>query len=148
MLVAATVAGISHTQKAAARFSEMLRSGGIQKRYYILVKGDLSQYGRRGHIDRDLNGKSALTRYEMIRYDPRLDASLAAVYIETGRLHQIRRHFEQIGFPVMGDPRYGTGNKHMKGLRLAATGLCFRCPYTHKRVEVEIDVDLMTTQSQ
>jgi 23S rRNA-/tRNA-specific pseudouridylate synthase len=33
--------------------------------------------------------------------------SLVRVQIETGRTHQIRRHFAGIGHPVIGDGRYG-----------------------------------------
>jgi len=33
---------------------------------------------------------------------------------------------------VMGDPRYGSGNKNQAGLQLTATRLEFECPFTHQ----------------
>jgi tRNA pseudouridine32 synthase/23S rRNA pseudouridine746 synthase len=54
------------------------------------------------------------------------------VIIRTGRKHQIRLHFEMIGFPVMGDPRYGEGNKNTEGMKLNATALEFECPLSSK----------------
>jgi tRNA pseudouridine32 synthase/23S rRNA pseudouridine746 synthase len=63
------------------------------------------------------------------------------VEIITGRTHQIRRHFDMIGFPVVGDPRYGEGNKNRTGLKLFATSLAFTCPYQHHPVRVHIDPD-------
>jgi tRNA pseudouridine32 synthase/23S rRNA pseudouridine746 synthase len=51
----------------------------------------------------------------------------------SGRKHQIRRHFDMIGHPVMGDPRYGKGNKNAEGLQLLATSLKFKCPFTHEK---------------
>ena len=37
----------------------------------------------------------------------RRHAALAEVEIETGRTHQIRRHFAAIGHPVAGDSKHG-----------------------------------------
>jgi tRNA pseudouridine32 synthase/23S rRNA pseudouridine746 synthase len=54
------------------------------------------------------------------------------VIIRTRRKHQIRLHFEMIGFPVMGDPRYGEGNKNTEGMKLTATALEFKCPCSGK----------------
>ncbi len=49
--------------------------------------------------------------------------------IRTGRKHQIRSHFEMFDHPVIGDPRYGEGNKNKEGMQLAATALEFQCPF-------------------
>jgi tRNA pseudouridine32 synthase/23S rRNA pseudouridine746 synthase len=43
-----------------------------------------------------------------------------------------------IGHPVMGDPKYGTGNKNKEGLKLTAVSLKFRCPFTNREVEFRI----------
>ena len=45
---------------------------------------------------------------------------------------------DALGFPVMGDPRYGRGNKNTEGMRLAAMGLGFRDPVTGERVRFEL----------
>jgi len=62
------------------------------------------------------------------------------VQIRTGRLHQIRRHFDLIGHPVMGDPRYGTGNKNKEGLQLEADQLRFICPFAKREVVFSVGV--------
>jgi tRNA pseudouridine32 synthase/23S rRNA pseudouridine746 synthase len=54
------------------------------------------------------------------------------VELVTGRKHQIRRHFAQAGFPVLGDPQYGQGNRDARGLQLRAVELRFRCPLSNK----------------
>jgi tRNA pseudouridine32 synthase/23S rRNA pseudouridine746 synthase len=40
-----------------------------------------------------------------------------------------------IGHPVLGDPRYGRGNKNSEGIQLSAVALRFHCPFMKKRVE-------------
>ena len=52
-----------------------------------------------------MNSQEALTRWKVV--SSMKDASLLAVAIETGRTHQIRRHLEAAGHPVLGDKRYG-----------------------------------------
>ncbi|HLT22061.1 MAG TPA: hypothetical protein VKZ84_01395, partial [Bacteriovoracaceae bacterium] len=59
--------------------------------------------------------------------------SLVEVEIKTGRLHQIRKHFEMIGHPVLGDPKYGKGNKNKDGLKLQAYALEFRDPFDRQK---------------
>jgi tRNA pseudouridine32 synthase/23S rRNA pseudouridine746 synthase len=58
--------------------------------------------------------------------------AIVRVKIDTGRLHQIRRHLEFVGHPIMGDPKYGRGNKNKDGLKLVATQLTFEDPWTGK----------------
>lgn len=131
---------LAHSRNAAARLSELFRHNLIIKQYRVEVLGNLSGRGARGTIDLPLDGTSALTEYEVASYDPRSNTSTATVLIRTGRLHQIRRHFEMIGFPVMGDPKYGKGNKNADGMRLAAVSLKFRCPFQGKEVEFTLPV--------
>lgn len=63
------------------------------------------------------------------------------VHIETGRLHQIRRHFEMIGHPVIGDPRYGKGNKNNEGLRLKCVEIAFHCPIHNTQILQRLSLD-------
>jgi len=54
---------------------------------------------------RDGNPVRALTRYSVVkRYS---EVTLARVAIETGRLHQIRLHFAELGHPVVMDDQHG-----------------------------------------
>ena len=126
---------LAHDRNAAARLSELFQQGMIAKKYRIEVLGDLGAKGRQGTIDLPLDGKHAVTMYEVESYHRGSDTTTAGVTIKTGRLHQIRRHFDMIGFPVMGDPRYGKGNKNTAGMRLSAVSLRFICPFTGREVE-------------
>lgn len=65
--------------------------------------------------------------------------SLIDVELITGRMHQIRRHLEMIGYPVMGDPKYGRGNKNRSGLQLVATRLQFECPLGNGHIDQAVD---------
>lgn len=58
------------------------------------------------YVDR-VNGKEAITSYEVLAYSSRYNLSLVRVRILTGRTHQIRVHFREIGNPLLGDFKYG-----------------------------------------
>lgn len=132
---------VAHTKDAAGRLSELFRNNLIVKRYRVEVMGDIGMRSGKGIIDLALDGKSALTEYEVLSHDPSSNISNLDVTISTGRLHQIRRHLEMIGFPVIGDPKYGKGNKNSGGMRLIAYSLKFRCPFRNEDVQWTIDRD-------
>jgi tRNA pseudouridine32 synthase / 23S rRNA pseudouridine746 synthase len=132
---------VCHHSEAAGRFSRMFRSREVKKGYVVGVRGDLRRHGQRGEITLPLGNREARTQYRWSAYDPKRDESEAQVEIITGRTHQIRRHFDMIGYPVVGDPRYGEGNKNRTGLKLFATSLAFTCPYRHHPIRIRIDPD-------
>ena len=125
---------IAHTRTAAARLSRLLQENRISKVYQVVVAGNLAVAGLEGRIDLPLDGKTALTGYKVLGYDPQASTTAVEVRLKTGRFHQIRRHFAMLGYPVMGDPRYGTGNKNKEGMKLAAIGLSFICPFQKRAV--------------
>jgi len=43
-----------------------------------------------------------------------------------------------VGHPVMGDPKYGKGNKNREGMKLTAVSLKFRCPFSGRYMEFRI----------
>ncbi|MFZ5774984.1 MAG: RluA family pseudouridine synthase [Thermodesulfobacteriota bacterium] len=130
---------VAHDRQAAATLSSLLQAGKIDKRYRITVRGlpEPSQ----GSIEFPLDGKPALSRYTVLAHDQEADSSQVEVTLATGRLHQIRRHFAMLGHPVLGDPRYGTGNKNASGLALLAASLAFVCPFSGQPVRVDLAAD-------
>lgn len=128
---------IAHDKTAAGRLSRLFQTRRIVKRYCAQVRGNPAEKKPGGAIDIPLEGKTALTEFAVRNYDPASDTSTVMVTIRTGRKHQIRRHFELIGCPVMGDPRYGKDNKNATGLKLTATALVFRCPFAGKEYVFE-----------
>jgi len=129
---------IAHDRFAAAALSALFQKNLITKRYRAEVVGDLGEKDPRGTIKLPLDGKSAMTEYQVLSYDPGRNTTAVDIVIRTGRLHQIRRHFEMIGHPVMGDPKYGKGNKNSEGMKLIAVSLRFKCPFTGKEVEFSL----------
>ena len=102
----------------AAAMGRLFEAGAIAKRYLAVVRGWLDETGE---IDKPLSGarnktREALTRYRRIAtvelpvpVPPHASArySLAVVAPETGRTHQIRRHFNHISHPIVGDVNHG-----------------------------------------
>jgi tRNA pseudouridine32 synthase/23S rRNA pseudouridine746 synthase len=129
---------LAHSSGAAAKLSSLFQKNEIMKRYRATVLGNPAEKGKEGSIALPLDGKEALTEYEVRSYDQAANTSVVNVLIRTGRLHQIRRHFDMMGFPVMGDPKYGKGNKNKEGMKLTAVSLRFTCPFSHREVEFTV----------
>lgn len=124
----------AYTHKAAHLFSELFQKHKVQKFYKVEVLGLLKDDN--GEIDFKLDGKEARTSFKV---SERLEfTTKLLVEIHTGRLHQIRRHFDMINHPVMGDPKYGKGNKNTEGMRLMAYCLKFQEPFHNKEINFEL----------
>lgn len=130
---------VAHDAEAAGKLSALFESRRVEKLYRVEVRGVPGAVGSGGRIETPLDDKSALTDYRVVAVDPATNSATLEVSIATGRLHQIRRHLESIGYPVLGDPKYGQGNKNREGMRLTAVRLAFRCPLSGalRRFELE-----------
>jgi tRNA pseudouridine32 synthase/23S rRNA pseudouridine746 synthase len=129
---------VAHEKQAAAGLSRLFQNRSIVKHYRAQVLGNLTQNHSKETIRIPLDGKSAITEYKVLSHDPASNTTQVDVIIHTGRKHQIRRHFDMIGHPVMGDPRYGEGNRNSEGMQLTATALEFDCPFSGKYKEFKI----------
>jgi 23S rRNA pseudouridine1911/1915/1917 synthase len=100
--------------------SEQLQDRSLSRVYQALVLGiPLIQKGRveamiGRHPTNRLKmavvtngGRDAATNYSVIKTYQNI-FSLIECRLESGRTHQIRVHMEYIGFPLIGDPLYGT----------------------------------------
>ena len=94
-------------------------------------------------VDRE-EGREARTTYQV--RDRLNGATLVEALLHTGRTHQIRVHFQFLGFPLAGDTTYGQRqNQRLKDLTgysaprqmLHAFRLGFIHPRTGKRVSFE-----------
>jgi tRNA pseudouridine32 synthase/23S rRNA pseudouridine746 synthase len=128
----------AYTKEGARALSRLIQEDRIQKIYRAEVLGLLGKVGEESEISASIDGDSALTQYKVERFDQA--TTWVTIKLKTGRLHQIRRHFDYIGFPVMGDPKYGVGNKNAEGLKLWAHGLIFQDPFTRKKLEFFLPV--------
>ncbi|MCB4361716.1 RluA family pseudouridine synthase [Quatrionicoccus australiensis] len=127
---------------------------GADKRYLVLVKGRwmnntqhvklplykyLTEGGERRVMVRD-DGKASHTVFRLLARWPEM--SLLEAQLKTGRTHQIRVHLAHLGFPILGDEKYGEFalNKNLKreGLKrmaLHAWRMAFRHPLTAAPLE-------------
>ena len=64
--------------------------------------------------------------------------TLLNVEIETGRKNQIRVHLSEMGFPIVGDRKYGADDKFRRQIRLQSYFLSFPHPELNKDIEIKI----------
>lgn len=75
-------------------------------------------------------GKEAITKYQVIHYNN--NYSLLDVEILTGRKNQIRVSLSNMGYPIVGDFKYGSKDKSLKRLCLHANKLVVENPINKK----------------
>ena len=131
----------AHDRGAAGALSRIFAERQVVKRYRVEVRGRIGLASASGRIDLPLDGKPAVTEYTRMSYDAAADISVVDVVMQTGRKHQIRRHFALAGFPVMGDPSYGRNNQNATGLKLTAYGLEFICPFTGQSLNFKLTAE-------
>ncbi len=86
-------------------------------------------------------GKKAITDFVVLATNKKY--SLVEVSITTGRTHQIRVHFSEMGHPVVGDTLYGspeTAYREFGRHLLHAHALTIEHPVTHNLVRIESPV--------
>jgi tRNA pseudouridine32 synthase/23S rRNA pseudouridine746 synthase len=134
---------IAHTKAAATAFGKLIAGQQLTKTYLVQVLGQLSEpLLATAEINAPLDGKACLTRFKLLRYDAATDTSWLEIDLISGRKHQIRRHFADVGHPVMGDPRYGEGNKNQSGLALQASAIAFTCPLQQHQRAIALTSEL------
>lgn len=114
---------IAKKRAALTRLHDMFRDGGMDKRYFALVKGHwrdklrnvklpllkyLTPEGeRRVRVSPEGKEAHSIMRLQGRWKTPLGDISLIEVELRTGRTHQIRVHLAHLGFPILGDEKYG-----------------------------------------
>lgn len=127
---------IAYSKKMAAFFSKELQDGKILKYYQGQVIGLIEQDGA---IDDFLDGKEAHTLYQVEKSSD--GTTFLNIEIKTGRYHQIRRHLNMIDHPLIGDPKYGEGNKNKDGLKLVSHKCEIFDPKQRKRITIELPAE-------
>ena len=132
---------IAKTKSVLVELSRQFENKTIKKRYRAIVAGRLPEYGV---IESPVNGQSAKTVFHTISYTPSPMTqwlTLANLFPETGRTHQLRIHMASMGHPIVGDKQY-TDDKPLlrgKGLFLAAVEIGFVHPVTKEMMKFTID---------
>jgi tRNA pseudouridine65 synthase len=141
----------ARTREAAATLGRAFEEGRVGKRYLALVRGTPPDAGVVDHpIPKSEGGPRvpAVTRFVRLGRSPVDRCSLVEAIPETGRLHQVRRHFHHIDHPLVGDVNYGSGaiNRHFRAtyglhrLALHAHRLDFTHPVTGEPIVVHAPV--------
>lgn len=136
---------IAKNDLAKSHLVNQFKSHAITKGYFVLVKGKPSPekgiietpIGRDPHNRQKMaivaTGKEASTRYQVRRYLG--NYTLIEAIPLTGRTHQIRVHLSAIGYPVVGDPVYGTKSDYLNRQFIHAYRLGFHLPSTNEYQE-------------
>lgn len=148
--------------KSAASLSAQIQDGRAKKIYRALIWGSFNEEEKSGTLEHLLykDGKTNLSRaveatapeakeakkaklnYRIIK-EIEIDGEIcseAEIELFTGRHHQIRVQFSQIGHPILGDVKYGNDRSKalVKGLKLCAYRLAFLHPATNKEAEYQL----------
>jgi 23S rRNA pseudouridine1911/1915/1917 synthase len=139
---------VAKNDLAHERLVEQLVNKTVTRRYKAIVHGVIPH--DHGTIDAPLgrdplerqrmavvdNGKHAVTHFQVL--DRFNQFTFVECVLETGRTHQIRVHMKYIGYPLVGDPKYGPKKPITDdGQALHAAVLGFNHPRTNEYLEFE-----------
>ena len=153
---------VARSDEAHRRLQALVRKRALERHYLALVVGlPRSRSGRieapigrdrrdplRHSLDSD-SPREAITHFEVVELLSR--HALLDVRLETGRTHQIRVHLSHLGFPIVGDDKYGDfelnkriarasppdGLPRLARMFLHAGAVDFQHPVTSRRMTLE-----------
>ena len=91
----------------AKKFSEMFKLRKIKKRYLAIVNGKIKKNKGELYTKDILNGKEIVSKLYFEVISKRNNFSYLEIDLITGKKHQIRKQFSDIGHPIVGDEKYG-----------------------------------------
>jgi len=120
---------IARNMNAATELTTAFRKREIEKTYWALVIGvpspkegtiimplSIQNFGMgEKTVPDDKGGKKAVTHYKVLETAGQT-VSLVELAPESGRKHQIRAHMAEIGFPIVGDGKYGGKEAFIEGI--------------------------------
>jgi tRNA pseudouridine65 synthase len=141
---------LARKAQITTELSKAWQEGAVQKGYLALVRGTIAESGTIDHPvprgeDKASERVPALTHFRRLIASERARCSLVRAEPQSGRLHQLRRHFKHLSHPIVGDVRYGDGriNREFRErwqlhrLALHAVWLALTHPITGQRLEFE-----------
>lgn len=132
----------ARTSKSLSRLNDQMRKKNIKKLYYAKVEGHVkNMQGTLKHTMMRTSfrtrcskkGKEAVLSYNVIKnYE---SFTFVEVDLYTGRYHQIRAQFAEIGHPVLGDIKYGSAQKK-DNIALHHGKMVFEHPVKRKQITI------------
>lgn len=141
----------ARTDAARENIISQFRNREVEKEYLAIVKGRFSPMRREveftvshekdNHTKMEvgyLRGKKALTIIDAAEYLGEL--TLVKAKPISGRTHQIRLALAHIGYPIIGDLKYGVKSDLIGRVALHSHRIALALPSTGKRVEFRADI--------
>lgn len=135
-------------QAAAGRLARQRERKILRKEYLALAEGQfegMEEWTISFPLGRDPEnpcravctpeGKEAVTHCRILQEYAEYTA--LTVYLDTGRMHQIRAHMAYLGHPLLGDELYGGSRELIGRAALHARCLTLRQPFTGESLTVE-----------
>lgn len=140
--------------RAAAAMIKIFKEHQVDKYYMAWCVGEVPKEGtidkglKKNKSDQVESAKTAFERVKMQKIGGHT-YSLVHVFPYTGRFHQIRRHFEMLGHPLVGDPLYGNPENwksffkegETPRLMLLAESVEFLHPVSRKPIRIKTKPD-------
>lgn len=126
--------------------SSMLKDRSLHKYYRLYVEGHMEKDQRiEGYLKKDTKTNTVtvyteeqpdsariVTQYRPIAWQERDKTTLVEVELITGKTHQIRAHLSSIGYPLVGDSKYGDPVLNRK--RLKEYGIRYQLLHAYRLV--------------
>jgi len=138
----------------------------VQKKYLAIVRGHTADYQEIDYPLRKENGtlQEAFTAFKTLQRaeldiplgaHPTSRYSLVEAKPETGRMHQLRKHFSHIFHPIIGDRTHGCNKQnrmfkekwHMETMLLHASELSFLHPVSGIRIHIRAPLQKEFTEA-
>lgn len=139
----------ARTSKAAKRLNEQIKNHEFNKTYVAVLEGNLDKKkdvlidylykddktGISKVVNKDYpKAKRCELYYEVLGYYE--NKTIVKINLVTGRHHQIRLQFKNLGYPLYGDQRYGSKNNEQ--IRLCSYKLEFNHPVKNEKLSFKL----------
>lgn len=138
---------------------KLFRENQVKKKYFAIVRGYTDDSGtidypltnEKGKIQDAVTAYKTLSQSEIDIPSGKFNTSrysMVEVYPQTGRMHQIRKHFAHIYHPIIGDRPHGCNKQNklfkerfnMITMMLHASELSFFHPYSREEIIIKANL--------